>query len=63
MPFEVAEIRERAERLKSGIALERFQVRAGDGYRIGDPPVAHDAIADVTEFLAPVRRYAVSPYL
>lgn len=29
MPFEVAEIRERAERLKSGIALERFQVRAG----------------------------------
>lgn len=29
MPFEVAEIRERAERLKSAIALERFQIRAG----------------------------------
>ncbi|MDX1396770.1 MAG: hypothetical protein R3195_20500 [Gemmatimonadota bacterium] len=29
MPFEVAEIRERAERLKSSIALERYQTRAG----------------------------------
>ena len=29
MPFAVAEIRDRAKRLKSAIALERYEIRAG----------------------------------